>query len=124
MAEYKPQAVKDVPANDFIKAYAAHLKSTDKVSNLQPSHTWSPGQRRLFQQQSVSDAALEWLVFVVVMLSTLQQRKPASAPNSTTTVGSYAVWWFQQACPRSQDVSWEGDQVEQSGSSLNVWMHC
>lgn len=39
MAEYKPQAVKDVPANDFIKAYAAHLKSTDKVSNLQPSHT-------------------------------------------------------------------------------------
>lgn len=31
MAEYKPQAVKDVPANDFIKAYAAHLKSTDKV---------------------------------------------------------------------------------------------
>lgn len=31
MAEYKPQAVKDVPAHDFIKAYAAHLKSTDKV---------------------------------------------------------------------------------------------
>lgn len=31
MAEYKPQAVKDVPADDFIKAYAAHLKSTDKV---------------------------------------------------------------------------------------------
>jgi ribosomal protein S19E (S16A) len=59
MAEYKPQAVKDVPANDFIKAYAAHLKSTDKVSKLQPSHTWSSGQRRLFQQQDVSDAALE-----------------------------------------------------------------
>ncbi len=38
MAEYKPQAVKDVPANDFIKAYAAHLKSTDKVGgSLQPS---------------------------------------------------------------------------------------
>jgi len=31
MAEYKPQAVKDVPANEFIKAYAAHLKSTDKL---------------------------------------------------------------------------------------------
>jgi ribosomal protein S19E (S16A) len=31
MAEYKPQAVKDVPAGDFIAAYAAHLKSTDKV---------------------------------------------------------------------------------------------
>jgi hypothetical protein len=31
MAEYKPQAVKDVPANEFIHAYAAHLKSTDKV---------------------------------------------------------------------------------------------
>jgi small subunit ribosomal protein S19e len=31
LAEYKPQAVKDVPANEFIKAYAAHLKSTDKV---------------------------------------------------------------------------------------------
>jgi hypothetical protein len=32
MAEYKPQAVKDVPAQAFIHAYAAHLKSTDKVS--------------------------------------------------------------------------------------------
>lgn len=31
MAEYKPQAVKDVPAQAFIDAYAAHLKSTDKV---------------------------------------------------------------------------------------------
>eukprot|EP00882_Tetradesmus_deserticola_P000094 GHRQ01000105.1.p1 GENE.GHRQ01000105.1~~GHRQ01000105.1.p1 ORF type:complete len:154 (+),score=79.59 GHRQ01000105.1:155-616(+) len=31
MAEYKPQAVKDVPAGDFIAAYAAHLKSTDKL---------------------------------------------------------------------------------------------
>ena len=31
MADYKPQAVKDVPAEEFIKAYAAHLKSTDKV---------------------------------------------------------------------------------------------
>lgn len=45
MAEYKPQAVKDVPANDFIKAYAAHLKSTDKVRAgwpVQPSHTSCP----------------------------------------------------------------------------------
>jgi hypothetical protein len=43
MAEYKPQAVKDVPANEFIAAYAAHLKSTDKVrTTLRPaaiSHT-------------------------------------------------------------------------------------
>eukprot|EP00775_Hariotina_reticulata_P008067 gene8067-8262_t len=31
MAEYKPQAVKDVPAQAFIQAYAAHLKSTDKL---------------------------------------------------------------------------------------------
>jgi hypothetical protein len=29
--EVTPQAVKEVPAEDFIKAYAAHLKSTDKV---------------------------------------------------------------------------------------------
>lgn len=29
--EVQPQAVKEVPAEDFIKAYAAHLKSTDKV---------------------------------------------------------------------------------------------
>eukprot|EP00877_Chromochloris_zofingiensis_P006786 jgi/Chrzof1/2360/Cz11g12080.t1 len=31
MAEYTPKAVKDVPAEEFIKAYAAHLKSTDKL---------------------------------------------------------------------------------------------
>ncbi|KIZ07512.1 40S ribosomal protein S19-1 [Monoraphidium neglectum] len=29
--EVQPQAVKEVPAEDFIKAYAAHLKSTDKL---------------------------------------------------------------------------------------------
>jgi ribosomal protein S19E (S16A) len=34
MAEYQPKAVKDVPAEAFIKAYAAHLKSTDKVRHL------------------------------------------------------------------------------------------
>jgi small subunit ribosomal protein S19e len=28
----KPMSVKDVPAQDFIKAYAAHLKSNDKVT--------------------------------------------------------------------------------------------
>lgn len=32
MASYKPKSVKDVPAEDFIKAYAAHLKANDKVS--------------------------------------------------------------------------------------------
>lgn len=32
MAEFKPTCVKDVPAHDFITAYAAHLKSNDKVS--------------------------------------------------------------------------------------------
>jgi ribosomal protein S19E (S16A) len=30
-ADFKPMNVKDVPANEFIAAYAAHLKSTDKV---------------------------------------------------------------------------------------------
>jgi hypothetical protein len=29
--EVQAKAVKDVPAEEFIKAYAAHLKSTDKV---------------------------------------------------------------------------------------------
>jgi ribosomal protein S19E (S16A) len=29
--EFKPQAVKDVPVEAFIKAYAAHLKANDKV---------------------------------------------------------------------------------------------
>lgn len=29
--EVQAKAVKDVPAETFIKAYAAHLKSTDKV---------------------------------------------------------------------------------------------
>jgi len=81
MAEgYKPQAVKDVPANDFIKAYAAHLKSTDKVSNLQPSHTWSSGQRRLFRQQDVFAADLK------PMSSAMSVFRPASgakAGNST-----------------------------------------
>lgn len=36
MAAYRDvqaKAVKDVPAETFIKAYAAHLKSTDKVSS-------------------------------------------------------------------------------------------
>ncbi len=32
MASYKPKSVKDVPAEDFIKAYSAHLKANDKVS--------------------------------------------------------------------------------------------
>ena len=31
MAEFKPTCVKDVPAHDFITAYAAHLKSNDKL---------------------------------------------------------------------------------------------
>ncbi|KAG2436344.1 hypothetical protein HXX76_006653 [Chlamydomonas incerta] len=31
MASYKPKSVKDVPAEDFIKAYAAHLKANDKI---------------------------------------------------------------------------------------------
>ncbi len=31
MAEFQPKALKDVPVQDFIKAYAAHLKATDKV---------------------------------------------------------------------------------------------
>jgi hypothetical protein len=30
-AEFVPRNVKDVPAEDFIKTYAAHLKSNDKV---------------------------------------------------------------------------------------------
>ncbi|KAG2484618.1 hypothetical protein HYH03_016572 [Edaphochlamys debaryana] len=28
---YKPKSVKDVPAEDFIKAYSAHLKANDKI---------------------------------------------------------------------------------------------
>jgi ribosomal protein S19E (S16A) len=28
---YKPKSVKDVAADEFIKAYAAHLESNDKV---------------------------------------------------------------------------------------------
>nr|QKY15259.1 40S ribosomal protein S19 (RPS19) [Polytomella parva]CBU30416.1 40S ribosomal protein S19 [Polytomella sp. Pringsheim 198.80] len=31
MAEYKPKSVKDVSAEAFIKAYAAHLKNNDKI---------------------------------------------------------------------------------------------
>ncbi|KAI8466685.1 MAG: component of cytosolic 80S ribosome and 40S small subunit [Monoraphidium minutum] len=31
LRDFTPQAVKDVPAEAFIKAYAAHLKSTDKL---------------------------------------------------------------------------------------------
>jgi hypothetical protein len=31
-----PKAVKEVPAEEFIQAYAAHLKSTDKVGGMQP----------------------------------------------------------------------------------------
>lgn len=30
-AAYKPKSVKDVPAEEFIKAYAEHLKANDKV---------------------------------------------------------------------------------------------
>ena len=30
----RPQGVRDVPAEAFIKAYAAHLKSNDKVGPL------------------------------------------------------------------------------------------
>lgn len=30
-ASYQPKAVKDIPPHHFIKAYAAHLKATDKV---------------------------------------------------------------------------------------------
>lgn len=33
MASYKPKSVKDVPAEDFIKAYSAHLKANDKARN-------------------------------------------------------------------------------------------
>jgi ribosomal protein S19E (S16A) len=49
MAEYKPQAVKDVPAGDFIAAYAAHLKSTDKVVLL--SCSFNAAERRRSRQQ-------------------------------------------------------------------------
>ncbi|GFR46086.1 hypothetical protein Agub_g7571, partial [Astrephomene gubernaculifera] len=31
MATYKPKSVKDVPAEDFIEAYAKHLKANDKI---------------------------------------------------------------------------------------------
>jgi len=31
MAEFKPSGVKDVSPDAFIKAYAAHLKSNDKI---------------------------------------------------------------------------------------------
>ncbi|GLI63517.1 hypothetical protein VaNZ11_006502 [Volvox africanus] len=31
MASYKPKSVKDVPAEDFIKHYAEHLKANDKI---------------------------------------------------------------------------------------------
>lgn len=31
-APFQPRAVKDVPAEQFIEAYAAHLKTNDKVS--------------------------------------------------------------------------------------------
>ncbi|GAX83836.1 hypothetical protein CEUSTIGMA_g11260.t1 [Chlamydomonas eustigma] len=31
MASFKPVSVKDCPPEDFIKAYAAHLKSNDKI---------------------------------------------------------------------------------------------
>jgi ribosomal protein S19E (S16A) len=30
-ASFQPKAVKDVPAEQFISAYAAHLKTNDKV---------------------------------------------------------------------------------------------
>lgn len=33
MATFTPKGVKDVPPNDFIKAYAAHLKASGKVHN-------------------------------------------------------------------------------------------
>ena len=34
MASYTPRNVRDVPAEEFIRAYAAHLKSNDKVPGL------------------------------------------------------------------------------------------
>lgn len=34
MAQYRPKSVKDVSADDFIKAYSAHLKANDKVGVL------------------------------------------------------------------------------------------
>lgn len=33
MAQYRPKSVKDVSADDFIKAYSAHLKANDKVGS-------------------------------------------------------------------------------------------
>lgn len=48
--EVQAKAVKDVPAEEFIKAYAAHLKSTDKVRGHAFGLVWgqgeSPGCRR------------------------------------------------------------------------------
>jgi small subunit ribosomal protein S19e len=32
MASFTPRNVRDVPAEEFIRAYAAHLKANDKVS--------------------------------------------------------------------------------------------
>ena len=46
-ASFQPKAVKDVPAEQFISAYAAHLKTNDKVRSqrsgsllLQPGSEW------------------------------------------------------------------------------------
>lgn len=39
MASFRPQGVKDVSAQEFIKVYAAHLKSNDKVRRF----AWPPG---------------------------------------------------------------------------------
>jgi hypothetical protein len=49
--EVQPQAVKEVPAEDFIKAYAAHLKSTDKVSSQRQQLLYETGGGRAEQQQ-------------------------------------------------------------------------
>jgi hypothetical protein len=115
MAEFKPQAVKDVPANDFIKAYAAHLKSTDKVSNLQPSHTWSQDSggffsRRTCLMQLWSDWCLLWWWSAgLSSRSRHQHRTQQHTHNSRITC---SLVWSTSA---GQGVAWLG------GSGASFW---
>jgi hypothetical protein len=60
MASFTPRNVRDVPAEEFIRAYAAHLKANDKVSAqlTSPSRQWpQPPASDLCSLQSL---ALGW----------------------------------------------------------------
>lgn len=92
MAEYKPQAVKDVPANEFIQAYAAHLKSTDKVSNLQPSHTWSSDSGGFFSSRTlVTQLGSDWVILWLCS-ATPSSRNRCQHGTAATAAGSPALF--------------------------------